>query len=156
MKKRIRQILTIVTVFFALALSGGCSKLGEIKVSSFSVDSFSPKGLRSAKARISLCVENPAMEFSLSDVEGTIFYKGEELINYAAGPITVKGKTAAVYPLDCSAALRPDMSLMSVIPILKDYDIEDFTTTIRAKVKLRSGVGKTLKFKNIPLKKLME
>lgn len=146
--------LTAVAVF--LVILAGCSKIGDIKVTSFSVDSFSPKGLRGADATLSLAIENPAMEFSLSDIQGVVYYKGKEYVDYSAEPITVNGKCAAVYPLNCSASLRPDISLVSVLTLVRDYNIDDFSTTISAKVRLRSGVGKKLKFKNIPLKKLLE
>jgi hypothetical protein len=45
---------------------------------------------------------------------------------------------------------------MDIISLMRGYDVNDFTTDVSAKVRLRSGLSKTLRFKDIPVKDLLE
>ena len=144
-----------LAALLALCLGVGCSKIQDIKVTSCSVDSFTPKGLRAAAAKLSICVENPDMEFTLSDISGTLFYKGKDFVLYSAEPVQVGARSTAVYPLSCTASLADGVSVLALLSLLKEYDLADFSTTLQAKVTLKSGLSKKLKFKDIPISDLI-
>lgn len=155
MMKRTERILVLLAAALVTLLACGCSKVKDIRVTSCSVDSFTPVGLRAAEARLSLCVDNPAMAFTLSDISGTLYYKGKDFIAYSAQPISVQARCTAVYPLEAAASLSEGVSVLQLLNLLRDYDVEDFSTTLSARVRLRNGVSKMLHFKDIPIKDLL-
>ncbi len=156
--KQKRSIILILATVLALCLTGcgSVERIRNIQVTSWAVESVSPTGLRGLTADLAVGVENPAMQFTLEDIEGVLFYKGTEFVVYTADPITVKGKSAAVYPLTCAAHLGGEFSLLGALGLLRNYDLADFTTDIQARVRLKSGVSKKLTFKDIPIKELVE
>lgn len=152
--KRLKNAFLIIIIFVPLLVSG-CGKISDIKITSCGLESITPIGLRGVKAELALAVENPAMQFTLSDIRGILYYKGKEFVNYAADPITVRRHLAAVYPLKVEAHLAGSVSFSEVLKLLSGYNPEDFSTDIYARVKLKSGLYKNLEFKNIPIKELM-
>jgi len=146
----------IVAAIACILLASGCSRIKQIKLLGFSVESVAPSGLRSLDAVLALHIENPAMQFQLTDLNGVLYYKGKDFANYSSEDITVKGKTTGVYDLPCSANLADGVSLMQVLSLIKDYDIEDFTTDASVRVTLKKGLSKVLKFEDVPIKDLME
>lgn len=65
-------------------------------------------------------------------------------------------KCSKVYDLPCTATLNDGVSLMKLMQIVKKGSLEGFTTDVTATVKLKSGAGTTLKFKNIDLNQMTE
>ncbi|MDI9550429.1 MAG: LEA type 2 family protein [Bacteroidales bacterium] len=153
MMKRIVPSLLIILVLTALS---ACSRVKDIKITSCGVESFTPKGLRSVDAVLALGIDNPSIAFTIEGLDGVVKYRGEELAIYTADTVSVDRKSARVYDLPCSATLSDNMSLPRILSLMRKGNLEGFTTDIVAKVKLRSGVGTTLKFKDIDLQQLME
>ena len=155
---RIRCFLALCSAVLTFSLAGCSSleKIQNIRMTSWAVESVSPVGLRGLTAELAVGIENPAMQFTLEDIEGVLFYKGKEFIVYSADPVTVRRKSAAVYPLNCAAHLGGEFSLLGALSLLRDYDLADFTTDIHARVRLRGGASKAFTFKDIPIKELME
>ena len=149
-----RRIITLLVAVVALFLTG-CSKIQQIEMKSCTVSSLSMTGLRGIKGQLLLEIDNPALQFTLSDIEGVLYYKGEEYVSYSADPIEVSARTSAVYPLDCRATLLPSVSFLQVLALARNFDMGDFTTDIHAKVKLKSGVAKGFTFKDIQIKDLL-
>lgn len=154
--RRFRHFLMILAAAVILVGCSGIEKIQNIKMTSWAIESISPVGLRGLTAELAVGVENPAMQFTLEDIEGVVFYQGKEFVVYSADPITVRKKTAAVYPLHCAAHLGGEFSLLGALGLLTNYDLADFTTEIQARVRLRNGASKAFTFKDIPLKDLME
>lgn len=152
--KYLKTVFLSLLVFAPLLL-GGCGKIEDIKVTSCGIESITPVGLRGLKAELAIAVDNPAMQFTLSDIKGVLYYKGVEFVKYDADPILVRRHTAAVYPLNVAASLADNVNFTAILSLVGGYDINDFSTDIHAKVKLKSGLSKKFIFKNIPVKDLM-
>jgi len=151
-----RNRIAAIAAALMMVLLTGCSKISQIELKSCALDSVSLVGLRGISAKLLLEVDNPALQFGLEDIEGVVYRNGVEYVNYSAEPITVSAKTCAVYPLDCVATLASGVSLMQVLSLANNFNIEEFTTDIHAKVRLKSGVAKGFTFKDIPIKDLLE
>ena len=154
-----RRKLAYLLLAVAVLLMSGChsiEKIKNIKVTSASLQSVTPTGLRSLDVVALLGIDNPAMQFTVEDISGVLYRKGEPYVDFTIEPITIKARTAGVYELHASAALRPEIPLLSVLALAKDYDLAEFTYDITATVKLRSGVGKVLTFKDMSVKDLLD
>lgn len=145
--------------FMASAVLSGCSglsKVKDIKVTSCGLESYSLKGLRSIDAVLAVGIDNPTFAFKVMDVSGTVKYNGEDFATYTADTISVDKKCSKVYDLPCTATLSDGVSLKRMMQIVKKGSLEGFTTDVTATVKLKSGAGTTLRFKDIDLNKMTE
>lgn len=159
MKTFKRTIFGIFVALLAYAVLSGCSglsKVKDIKVTSCGLESYSLKGLRSVDAVLAVGIDNPTFAFKVMDVSGTVKYNGEDFATYTADTVSVEKKCSKVYDLPCSATLSDGVSLKQLMQIAKKGNLEGFTTDVTATVKLKSGAGKTFKFKNIDLNELAE
>ena len=159
MKTFKRSIFGVLVVLLASVVLSGCSglsKVKDIKVTSCGLESYSLKGLRSVDAVLAVGIDNPTFAFKVMDVSGTVKYNGEDFATYTADTVSVEKKCSKVYDLPCSATLSDGVSLMQLMQIAKKGNLEGFTTDVTATVKLKSGAGKTFRFKNIDLNKLTE
>ena len=135
----------------ALLLAAGCSKVKDISITSFGVESFSPKGLRSADAVLSVGIDNPAFAFTVTEITGVVKFKGEEMASFRTDTVAVDRRCVKVYDVPCSAVLDESVSLGRVLTLLGQGSLEGFTADVDARVRLRNGVAKTLHFKDLDL-----
>lgn len=154
-----RTIVGVLVALLACAIFSGCSglsKVKNIKVTSCGLESYSLKGLRAIDAVLAVGIDNPTFAFEVMDVNGVVKYNGEDFATYTADTIAIDKKCSKVYNLPCTAVLSDGVSLMKLAQIAKNGSLEGFTTDVTAKVKLKSGAGTTLKFKNLDLNKMTE
>ena len=152
-------LIGFFVAFVASAVLSGCSglsKIRDIKVTSCGLESYTLKGLRSVDAVLAVGIDNPTFAFTVMDVSGTVKYNGEDFATYTADTISVDKKCTKVYDLPCTATLSDGVSLMKMMQIVKKGNLEGFTTDVTATVKLKSGAGTTLRFKDIDLNKMVE
>lgn len=148
-----------LAMVLSLAALGGCagiSKVKDIRVTSCGVESYSLKGLRSIDAVLAIGIDNPAMAFTVTDLNGILKLNGEDVAFYSADTVRVDKKSSKVYDVPCRATLSESVSLMQALQIARKGSLEGLTTDIEAKVKLKNGSGKTLKFKDLDLKEMAE
>ena len=69
--KHLRKVVFII-IFFVTPLLSGCGKINQIKVTSCGVESITPIGFRGVKAELSMTIDNPAMQFVLTDIKGVL------------------------------------------------------------------------------------
>lgn len=159
MQASVRPILCRLAVLgLALVLLAGCSnKFKEIAVTSFQVESFSPNGLRSVDAIVVVGVHNPTVAFTLSDMKGTVRDpESNVLAVLEGGPVAVEKKSDQVYRLPCSVTLGENLSLFQVLNLLKNMDFEGCVVDVSALITLSNGLKKTLVYKDIPVRDLLD
>ena len=153
-KRTISGIFVALLVSAVLSGCSGLSKVKDIKVTSCGLESYSLKGLRSIDAVLAVGIDNPALAFNVTDVSGIVKYNGEDFATYTADTISVDKKCSRVYDLPCTATLNDGISLMKLMQIVRKGNLEGFTTDVTATVKLKSGAGTTLRFKDIDLNEM--
>ena len=149
------RILTISAIL-ALLLTASCSKIKQIELKSWAVQEVSLKGSRGADATLLLEIDNPAMQFTLSDVEGVLYWQGNEYVRFSALPITVEGHKQAVYPLESEALLSPSVSMLQLIGLARKIDVTEVTSDVHVRVTLRSGVSKAFDLKGLEVGKMLK
>ena len=153
------KILRAAAIIFAvLLLAPSCSVLNavkEIRVTSCSVISITPRSFRSADAVLALGVSNPAFAFTLTDVEGHLRRGETVLAVFNGGPIAVESRCDKVYELPCGASIGEGVSLVSLISLLGDKDLSAYAVDIAGDVTLANGKTRRLKINDIPLESLM-
>lgn len=140
-----------------LCLAPSCSsinKMKDIKVTSVGLDSFAPRGFRSADAVLAIGIDNPTLAFTITDLAGVLKYNGEDMATYKADSLTIDKKCSKVYTLPCSATIGENVGLGQVLKMVSQGSMKGFTTDVEAHVRLKNGLGKTLKFKDLDLEKM--
>lgn len=146
----------LVAILLAFTLCS-CGKLDDIKVTSCSLASISPKGLRAADAVLAISLDNPSgLAVRVSDLEGVIVRNGQTAATFSAGELFMEKKTHQMYNLDCSAALDQSVSIKELIALATKRDFTGYTIDLSVKVSTKKGVGKTLKFKNLEISELLQ
>ena len=144
--------LLCLLVAAALAVTGcGIAKIRELRVTSVGVKYLVPTSSRSMDAVLLLGLDNPSVTFTVQDVSGTVRYYDREMVHFTAGELPVQARSVQVYELPCTAVLADKVSLLDLLALGAKRSMDGMTVDVKLRVKLKSGAGKTLTFKNIDL-----
>ena len=136
---------------------GSCAKVKQVGVTSFELDSITPKGLRALTVKMSVGVHNPANEITLSEISGEAVVSGKVIGNVAMAPVVLTARKDSTYKVKADVTLAEGVSVLEVLALAKNKSaIENGTANIYAKAKLKGGPSKKIKMEDVPLKKLME
>lgn len=152
MKKR-RNIFFLLICIVALFV--GCGKVEDIKVTSFSLKSITPTSLRSVRTKIALEIDNPVMQFTLSDINGILYHNGEEFAYFTAEPLVIARKKDT-YTLNGEIKFAGSIFSGVMTAVLGNLKAKDFTVDIYAKAKSKLGFHKALKYEGLKLDELIE
>lgn len=152
--KNILRILMLTVLLSVLSACSGISKLKDVKITSVGVKYFVPTSLKSGEGVLTLGIDNPAMDFTISDVDGVV-RRGERPLGYlTAGKLNLKAKSSETYELPCTATLADGVSVVEILTLASKKDLEDLAADINLRLTLPNGIGKTLTFNDLDLKNL--
>ena len=151
-----KRLLLIFTALLCLFATAGCSTDRGVNVTSCTVDSVTPNGLRAIKAVLKVGIVNPMNSFRVSRIDGVINNGGRELATFTTGKIKVDRKSNKVYPLNCEGTIAKDVGLVELLGIAGSQDFSRMTVDLKVKVRTFLGFCKTLKFNDIKVSDLME
>ena len=146
-------------LLLCVALLSGCSvsKFKDIKATSFEIVSITPTGLSAVDAVVDVGVDNPATDFAISNAAGVLKFEGEECLTVTATDmVEIEGKSEKVYRVPLHGVLAGSFNPFRLLTLLKSKDLSRFTVDVSARATLRSGIGKELEFKGLPLEKLLK
>ena len=155
--KTSRKISFLLVLTLMLSLLSGCSgirKMKDVKITSVGVKYFVPTSMKSGEGILTLGIDNPAMDFTISDVEGVV-RRGERPLGYlTAGELNLKARSSETYELPCTATLAEGVSIGEILTLASTKDLEGLAADINLRVTLQNGMGKTLSFNDLDLKNL--
>lgn len=151
-----RLRLLIFAVIAAVFSLSGCANLKQIRVTSFSLDSVKPQGLRSIVVYASVGVSNPARQITLSDIRVDINHSGKVLGRVDADPLIIEAKSEGDYRLSAVVTLDESVSVFDILKLVENKRLEGCTVDVKAKAKIKGGASKKLEFNDVPLAKLIE
>lgn len=146
--------LLLLFAFLLVAAPSCRNKFKEVSVSSFDVTSVVPTGLRSFDAVVALGVNNPAPEFTLRNIRGTVRRDTAAVFFLTVEDVPVKGRCDKVYQVPVHGTLADGVTLLQMAVLLRNFNPEEYTVDVAARASLAAGVGKNLEYKAIPLTKL--
>lgn len=144
----------MLLVTLSLMVSG-CAKFKQIRPVSANIESLMPSGLRSAVVVLAIEIDNPAMQVTLSDIEGRLERSGKVLGRVEVDPFTLQGKTVDKYHLKADVTLGEGASILELGKLIDKNALNESTVDINAKVKIRNGAPKKVKLNDVPLKELL-
>ena len=147
----------LISIAFMVLLLGSCAKVKQVGVTSFELDSVTPRGLRALTLTMSVGVHNPAKEITLSEISGEAVVSGKVIGNVAMAPVVLTARKDSTYKVKADVTLAEGVSVLEVLALAKNKSaIENGTANIYAKAKLKGGPSKKIKMEDVPLKKLLE
>lgn len=153
--KTLRRILVAVTAAALTCLvvgSCGVSKIKDIKLVSAGVKYIIPTSLRTFDAMLELGIDNPAMTFNVSGIDGGIRVDEVPFATFTAGEVRVEGKQIIRYELPCSITLEPGISLIDVLKLSTRRSLDGIKADINLKVASKNGTFKApLSYKDLDL-----
>lgn len=147
----------LISIAFMVLLLGSCAKVKQVSVTSFELDSLTPRGLRALTLTMSVGVHNPANEITLSEISGEAVLSGKVIGNVAVDPVVLTARKDTSYTVKADLTLAEGVSVFEVLALAKNKSaIENGTANVYAKAKLKGGPSKKIKMEDVPLKKLLE
>lgn len=140
----------IAAVLLALAVCQGCARFKEIRIVSCGVESVLVKGFKGASAVLSVEVDNPATALTLSDIRGTLNMDGTALATFSAGDMELEKKAVTECSLPVEMSIAGGVSLMELLPMVRNLDLNDVTVDFSLKVKVKNGISRRLEFRDVP------
>ena len=150
------MILTIVTMVICFSGCNGINKLEEMRVISVNVDNLTPDGMRGIKLDLSVGIDNPGVQVSLSEISCSFKHSGKVLGKVAVDPFTIHARTEEVYSMKANVSLSENTSLFDIGRLMNKAVLEEAVVDFSANVRLKSGVSRKLVYNDIPVKKLLE
>lgn len=140
-----------------LALLSGCARpLVDTRITDADLVSLSPTGLRTADATVRLTVSNPGPAFTLRDIHGTVKLSGDPLLNLTTDDVTVDRHRDSTYVMSLHGELDGSVSVLQFLLTPHEWNPDELTVDLSARVGLGSSSGKTLEYKDIPLRNLIQ
>ncbi len=135
---------------------GGCGKVKDITVTSVSVESISPQGLKGLNVYLAVGIDNPAFQIGLEDIHGSLKHSGKVLGRVVVDPLTLQARSAEIYHVKAFVTLGEDATLRDLLMLTDMSRLYECMVDVSAVPRLKSGLGAPLTIKDIPLKKLLE
>jgi len=154
--KRLGKLLSLIVLSIVVLASASCSRIHEIKVTSYKIAKVSPHGLRSVDLTVDLGIDNPSMQFTLLEPTATIYRNGVALGTLDAEPVTIPARSNGVWPVSGTINLADGVNILQVLSYAAKFNVEEYTVDYSTKVKLKSGMKVKLQEKNKPLKEFMK
>ncbi len=147
-----RRIFIVLMLGLSLFLTGctGLSKLKELRVLDYKIESVDMDG-RDVQAVLNVKIDNPSKQLSVSDVKGRINLKEDEVAVYRANPIVIDGQATGNYPVVVRFSLSEEMSMFRLLTMLKTLHMDDLSTDVSARLKVKGGIRTKVKLDRYPL-----
>lgn len=153
---RIKSMILVLAAVFVLSGCADINKLRNIEVESVSLENFRPRGFRGATLTLLVEVDNPGAQISLSEISADVEHSGKVLGKVAVDPFTLQGKTTDTYRLEAELSLAEGVNVFELGKLLDKKTLDDMTVDVSADVRIKKGKTRTMKFNDLPVKKLIE
>ena len=154
--KAFAKYLSVAFLALAAAAFSGCRSYKDIKVTTCEVERISPSGLRAVDVQLRVGVDNPILGFRVSDIEGRLLYDGEEMATYVVDPLDIRPRCLDKYEVHAHGTLSDGVSPVRLLVLARNADLSRLTTDVKARVTIRPGVHKTLKFNGLPVHQMID
>lgn len=147
----------LVLIFPLLILSASCTKMRDIRVTDYRIAELENIGFTGVRAGVSLSIDNPARDFTVTSIKGTMEKGGKDLalINMDT-PVRVPCGSSedCLFPLELS--LADSVSPFEMLGLVSSFGkADDITVDMAIKIKMSKGGKYTLRFRDVKLSELM-
>ena len=128
----------------------------DVSIQSFEAHSLTPSGLKSASLEVGIGIHNPACYFRLKDISGAVRRDSTVILRLSVPDLEVAGHRDSVYRTTVTGVLGEGVSIRTLLPIVVGRDLESLRLDLSARAVTRVGIGKTVSYKDLSVKRIME
>ena len=145
------------TLLLSILLLASCAKsLKDIKMTSFDIEALTPRGLSAIDAAVSIGIDNPTVQVTLSRMQATAKMDGIPCMYVVADDVTLEPRTQQIYRLDLHGMLDENFNPFQLLALFHQQQMELITVDVTFRGTLRNGLSKDFTYNDIPLKVLLE
>lgn len=89
MKRRIKIMLTVISVMLMLGVETASAQMSDLKFGNYGVEKIRIKSLRSGTGLAWVMTENSGKSFYMSDIKGTVYKNGKPFVTGTCKPVKV-------------------------------------------------------------------
>ena len=145
----------ILLALCVLALTGCTNSFKDIKITSCDVLSLTPLGLSSVEAYLELGVHNPAMQFTLTDLKGTVRMGDRPYLLVTCDDATVVKLGDDSYTLHLVGTLADGVNPFVIASVVSLKDFSLLKADLSGHVTLKNGLGKDIELKDLSLAEMV-
>ena len=150
-----RLFVIMVLALASVVSSYDChAQFSKLSFGKYGVSSIRPESFRAVKGSVWLDVKNPMEGFTLSEITGMVYKKGQPFITGKADDFYVSSGSSRcnIYG---RAALCDGVSLWAVLALIA-FDPDDYSIDLSVRITLDSGATRVVSKKNFPVRKLLK
>jgi len=148
------NVLLLISLLI-LSVMTGCGKYDRIRVVPGKVVSVAFNGLRGFDISTEVKVDNPAGKIIFDEIEGDLKCFGKIVGRLRLDPFVLTPRSVEKYGLKANVSIADGVGLMEVMSLMDMKTLDKCTLDLNVKGKA-GGVKVNRKFRDIPLKKLLE
>jgi len=154
--KHIARIFLFAVLVPLLLVSCKGKGFQDIAITSVRLVSIIPEGFNDVTALVEIGVHNPSVAFTLTGLDATARFQGQEALTASAKQILIPAHSDDVYQIPLQGRLAEGFNPFRLLRLLGDEaSFEDITFDVRGRVSLRSGFGRNIEMLDIPLSDLL-
>lgn len=154
--KGIHQARLFAIAILMLAATA-CGNFKDIKINSCRLGSVSLRGFTAVDAVLDVEIDNPAVAFTISDIDGAVISaQADTAVIIKGGPVDVSRKSVKTYQVPCTATLGPSMDLMTLINTVSSGNYSGYDLDLVLTVQLKNGISREIKLDDISLADLLD
>lgn len=134
-----------------LTLAGCCNQYRDLEFRDLRMVSVSPRSAQDIGVTAAITVSNPGRSFVVDTIEVTLRAGESPVVYLRSGGLEVEGKTTREYTVPLQGSLAEGIGLFTVMGTLMDHGRDALRADVRARVRTKSGLGRTLEYNDIPL-----
>lgn len=151
------RLVRLLALALMLIAATACGNFKDIKINSCKLGSVSLRGFTAVDAVLDVEIDNPAMAFTISDIDGAVLNEAADTaIVIKGGPVEVSRKSVKTYQVPCTATLGPSMDLMTLINTVSAGNYSGYDLDLVLTVQLKNGISREIKLDDISLSDLLE
>lgn len=149
-----KRVLVIIAA--VLCLATGCASFSDIKLTGCDLGSVAPRGLTGFEAELSLQVDNPAPQVTISEAGATVRIDGTPCLYLRSDGLTLKPRTEEIYGVLLHGELDPAFNPFELLKLLKEENRDLMTVDVAFRATLKSGITRRYEYKDLPLKEILK
>lgn len=152
-----KRLFYYISMIFTVILTvNGCVNVKGLEVTSAKVESVRPRGMRALGLTANIGIDNPSREFSIYDIEGSIYRGKQNIGDFKADPVTVLAKRSMTYMVKAEFSMDSSLTFMDLMAMIPDFDLDEYRTDIQFKVRPKGGCAQKIRLKDIPVRNVMD
>ena len=149
------RLAVICLLCLMTAISCKSSLSDALKVTDYKINGLYPTGFSSVAGTLSISVDNNFKDLNFTDVYGEVYRNDVKFADINMAPFAIR-KGSSSRNINLNASLAGGMNLLSLLSLVNNLDINEYTLTIHSKLAIGNGKPHDFSKEHLPLSRLLK